>query len=76
MVKQGNIVVFHEDGGSILHKQSGRRINFSEREGVYTVEMKLPGFSNDDSMDVDTEPMNVDTHQDMDRTPGFTRPER
>ena len=67
IVKQGNVVVFQEQGGYILHKKSGRRINFIEREGVYFVKMKLP-TNPDDAME-------VDSSLDESSRSGFARPE-
>ena len=69
IVKQGNIVVFQEQGGYILHKKTGRQINFIEREGVYFVKMKLPGLNDD------TEAMQVDTAGDDGNPAGFARQE-
>ena len=69
IVKQGNIVVFKDRGGYILHKHSGRRIHFIEREGVYFVKMKLPS-----SNDMDVDPKSMASSGD-DPMSGLTRPE-
>ena len=42
IVKKGNMVVFQYQGGFIVHKTAGRKINFVDRDGVYVVRMKLP----------------------------------
>ena len=49
-----------------MHKKTGRKINFVEREGVYFVRMKMP-----DVMEVDSEG-NPDADDPMS---GFARPE-
>ena len=41
--KRGNMVVFQNQVGYIVHKTTGRKINFVDRDGVYLVRMKLPG---------------------------------
>jgi hypothetical protein len=46
IVKKGNDVVFNDGGGYILHRQSKRRIEFVEREGVYFIRMKITGAVN------------------------------
>ena len=42
-VKKGKAIVFNDGGGYILHRQSKRRIEFVEREGVYFIKMKITG---------------------------------
>ena len=63
-----NTVVFNNDGGYILHKQTGRRMSFIERDGVYFVRMKMPGL---DDMKVDLSA----NEQGDDPMSGFTRQE-
>ena len=42
MVKRGNMVVFQYQGGYIVHKVTGRKINVVDRDGVYFVRIQLP----------------------------------
>ena len=42
IVKRGNMVVFQDQGGYIVHKVTGRKINFVERDGVYIVRIHFP----------------------------------
>ena len=42
IVKKGNRVVFQDQGGYIVNKNTGRKINFVDKNGVYFVRMKLP----------------------------------
>jgi hypothetical protein len=42
IVKKGNKVVFQDHGGYIVNNNTGRKINFVDRDGVYSVRMKLP----------------------------------
>ena len=51
IVRRGNKVVFDDDGGYILHKATGNKMRFVEREGVYFIKMKI--VTSPDSMDVD-----------------------
>ena len=43
IVRRGNMVCFQDEGGFILGKKLGRKIDFVEREGVYFVRMKIKG---------------------------------
>ena len=61
IVKRGSMVVFRNQGGYIVHKVTGRKINFVENDGVYFVRMKCPECTTKD----------VETNE-----PGFSRPGR
>ena len=43
IVKKGNKVMFQAQGGRIVNKNTGRKLNLVDRDGVYFVRMKLPG---------------------------------
>ena len=61
IVKRGNMVVCQGQGRFIVHKTTGRKINFVERDGVYVVRMTFPYCTNKD----------VEIHES-----GFKRPGR
>ena len=48
IARKGNDIVFTEDVGYIEHRTSGRRIVFTEREGVYFVRMRITGPDSSD----------------------------
>ena len=51
IIRNGNDIVFTEDGGYIQHRPSRRRVDFVERECVYFIQMKmLGGVSPDDTV--------------------------
>ena len=61
MIKRGNMVVFQDQGGCIVHKVTDGKNSFAERDGVYFVRMTFPDCTAKD----------VETNES-----GFSRPGR
>ena len=61
----GNTVMFHEDGGDMRNRQSGKTIRIYEIEGVYYIKMKVGDLPNDQPTACDNKMCAMQTPKDF-----------